>query len=54
MNGMAGPQCSTIHITPEDGFSYASVEVSCQVRYPVLWQILSAACATICCALFCF
>lgn len=22
-------QCSTIHITPEEGFSYASVELSC-------------------------
>jgi Adenosylmethionine decarboxylase len=31
MNGMDGAQASTIHITPELGFSYASVEVFCQV-----------------------
>lgn len=31
MNGMDGAQASTIHITPETGFSYASVEVFCQV-----------------------
>lgn len=30
MNGMDGAQASTIHITPETGFSYASVEVFCQ------------------------
>jgi hypothetical protein len=28
MNGIAGGGFITIHITPEDGFSYASVEVS--------------------------
>lgn len=28
MNGLSGPEYSTIHITPEDGFSYCSVEHS--------------------------
>lgn len=28
-------QCSTIHITPEDGFSYASFEVSCTALHDV-------------------
>lgn len=29
MNGISDAQCSTIHVTPEDGYSYASVEVTC-------------------------
>jgi len=29
MNAVCGDSFSTIHITPEEGFSYASVEVSC-------------------------
>ena len=28
-------QCSTIHITPEEGFSYASLEVSCTALHDV-------------------
>lgn len=32
---MGHVQCSTIHITPEDGFSYASFEVSCTALHDV-------------------
>jgi Adenosylmethionine decarboxylase len=44
MNGMDGAQASTIHITPELGFSYASVEVFCQVcdRVSAVLHSLSA------------
>lgn len=31
MNGIDGDQYSTIHVTPEDGFSYASYECVCSV-----------------------